>query len=801
MSWKNVKLIFLREVRDQLRDRRTLFMITILPVLLYPMLGLGMVEMMLTFSEQKRSVVVLNADQLPEEPAFLTADGIDERWFSGGAEEAARLQIIADTHDYPPEPADMVGRRRKKTPAALLSRGRQVAERMAALTAIDPASLTPEQKQAGEDELTEMFAASGVQVLVIVPDGYADAIDGLKEETTTAGESTGAPPALRIIRNSADDKSSVASGRVESAFLAWESELRSRIFEHADLRRELHHPAAIKSVEMARGEELAANVWSKLFPAMIVIMALTGAFYPAIDLGAGEKERGTMETLLISPARRVELVLGKFGTILMFSIGTAVMNLLSMGLTGSHMASTIGASMHNVVGLDFPGMTALVWLGILLIPLASLFSALCLALATFAKSTKEGQYYLTPLLMVIMGLTMFSLSPAVEITPLYSVIPVINIALLLKGLLLSQSPGGELLAYAVPVLISSFGYSVMALWWAIDLYNSEGVLFRAADKFSVKSWLSSLTRDKEPVPAPAEAGFCFIIILLLQFIAMSYMRPDLGGSDRDAGLSVMRATVIQQLTMIACPALFMGIMLTTSLRATFRLRKPTWSAMGMGVGLAFLVHPLSIELSSLLVERGILPPPPVEGISRINELLRSAQLSPWLLVTVFAVTPAICEEIAFRGFILSGLAKGGRLGIAIIASSFMFGIVHMIPQQAFNAALLGLLLSLLAVHSRSLFPATAFHLCNNTIASLHARNGFGIRADGVFFTSVDGVLRYQLPLLILCGLGVFFLASRMVRDLKHEQERKRAARLESFDAPGVHPVSAAVEASLEHAGA
>ena len=61
MSWKNVRLIFMREVRDQLRDRRTLFMITVLPVLLYPMLGLGVVQMMLTFSEQQRIVVILNA--------------------------------------------------------------------------------------------------------------------------------------------------------------------------------------------------------------------------------------------------------------------------------------------------------------------------------------------------------------------------------------------------------------------------------------------------------------------------------------------------------------------------------------------------------------------------------------------------------------------------------------------------------------------------------------------------------------------------------------------------------------------
>jgi hypothetical protein len=84
--------------------------------------------------------------------------------------------------------------------------------------------------------------------------------------------------------------------------------------------------------------------------------------------------------------------------------------------------------------------------------------------------------------------------------------------------------------------------------------------------------------------------------------------------------------------------------------------------------------------------------------------MKTGDKPTWLLLLVFAVTPAICEELAFRGFILSGLARGGRLAIAIGISSMMFGIIHMIPQQAFNAALLGLVLGLLAIYSRSLFP-------------------------------------------------------------------------------------------------
>ena len=85
------------------------------------------------------------------------------------------------------------------------------------------------------------------------------------------------------------------------------------------------------------------NVWAKLFPFLLVMMSLTGAFYPAIDLCAGEKERGTMETLLISPASRAEIVLGKFFTVVLASMMSALLNIVSMGLTGVQLARQVGA--------------------------------------------------------------------------------------------------------------------------------------------------------------------------------------------------------------------------------------------------------------------------------------------------------------------------------------------------------------------------------------------------------------------------------------------------------------------------
>ncbi|MCA9058078.1 MAG: CPBP family intramembrane metalloprotease, partial [Planctomycetaceae bacterium] len=469
---------------------------------------------------------------------------------------------------------------------------------------------------------------------------------------------------------------------------------------------------------------------------------------------------------------------GKFLTIMLFSITTALLNLLSMGMTGRQMATAMSGGLASQVSLELPGFQSLIWVLVLLLPLAALFSALCLALATFARSTKEGQYYLTPLLMVIMGLTIFCLSPSVEMTPLYSVLPVINVALLLKGLLLGGPQAMQLAYYAVPVLISSLGYCMLAIWWAIELYNSESVLFREAEKLDLRLWLKQLLRTKDAVPALPEAGFCFILIMLLQFVAMTYLRPDLSGPDADR--AILRTIVVQQLVMIACPAVFMGMLLTTSLRATFRLRLPSTTAMLIAVGMAAVTHPLSVELSQFLVEYQVFPELP-ESARKTMELMRPDSQPLWLVLMVFAVTPAICEELAFRGFILSGLARGGRLAIAVAISSMMFGIVHMIPQQAFNAALVGLLLGLLAIYSRSLFPAMAFHFCNNAIATLHARGLSAIPADGIFFSrDSDGHLRYEAPLLILCGIALMLMVYHMVGTVNREQQLKRRGLIPDY---------------------
>uniref|UniRef100_A0A7C2JY58 CPBP family intramembrane metalloprotease n=1 Tax=Schlesneria paludicola TaxID=360056 RepID=A0A7C2JY58_9PLAN len=774
MNWRNIGLIFRREVLDQLRDRRTLFMIAVLPLLLYPALGIGMMQLTVLFSEQPRTVVILGAGDLPP-PALIEGDRFLDTWFRIPS-DADKLQVITDD-----QAADAQDLTRTAWRTALLEEARRLRELIDQREVVSaqlaeaekagdlPAIATLRQKL---DQLTEalgdQFHASDIQVLIVIPPDFARHLAAMKQAVVERGDKAAEfdYPRPLIVQNSADEKSLIAANRVQRVMDAWEREILKQALQEVGLPASLPAPINAAAIDLAEDQQLSANVWSKLFPALLVIMALTGAFYPAIDLAAGEKERGTMETLLICPAARTEIVLGKFLTVMLFSASTALLNLMSLGFTGKYMVSLAGGGpMAKVGDLTLPPLSALTWVLVILVPLSALFSALCLAFATFARSSKEGQYYLTPLLMVTLGLTVFCLSPAVEIQPFYSVMPVMGPALLLKGLLLGNSPA-PLLVYVLPVLATSFGYSVLALWWAIDQFGSEDVLFREAERFDLRLWLRHLLRDKEPTPSFAEAGFCFVLIMFLQFVALKFFQAPLqSAAEEDRGRLMMQLLIIQQLVIVGTPPLFMGVLLTSSIRETFRLRWPNAADLLAAGLLAVALHPLSLEFAARI--SWFFPPLP-ESVTEVMATIASGDLPWWIPFLAFAVAPAVCEELAFRGFLLSGFVRGGREKLAIVLSALTFGIMHLIPQQVLNASLLGLVLGLIAVRSRSLWPGVLFHLVYNGLELGRNRWGGELPTAGPWgwlfqFSKETGGLRYQPLLLMLMGLAACVLIGVIVR--------------------------------------
>ncbi len=819
MKIHNIRLIFMREVRDQLRDRRTLFMIAVLPLLLPPAMGIGLLEMTLLSKEQQGTVVILGAEDLPL-PSLLDGHSFETKWFHNPA-NATKLRVITDLSVAPggdngdnPDAQRLVKQAQELRPL-VEARGRtdtevrQLLERLRSQPPPTDASASdlPGEKQAAETtqqlarlqtelaaidaKLSERFVDIPMQVLIVVPRGLKADVERvnrlLTEKTTTAGTDLSyAHPT--ILKNRADDKSSVAFGRVQDVFEAWQNEILRQRLNLAGLPAELPTPVAPEVLDIAAPDQVSANFWSKLFPAVLVMMAVMGAFHPAVDLAAGEKERGTMETLLICPATRSDIVLGKFFTVMCFSVSNVVLNLLSFGITFYYVVTSTGGigsgPLSQAGSITLPTLPALGWLLVLLLPLSALFSALSLAFATFARSSKEGQYYLIPLMMVSLSLTGFSMTSLIELSLsdssswFYSVIPIVGIVLLLKALLLNPDSTSTLI-FVVPVLVTSIAYSLVALWWAIEQFSREDVLFREGERFELRLWIKHLLREKEPTPNFTEAAFCFVLIMLAQFVSFRAFGQSIASvAPSQIGVEMMKLLVIQQLAIIAAPAMFMGLILTTSVWRTFKLSLPNGRYLAIAVALPFALHPLSLELMASL--DWFFPHLP-EGASRLLKMLSDHSQPLWLIVLSFAVVPGLCEELAFRGFILTGLQRSGRNGLAIGLSALLFGVMHLIPQQVFNASLLGLVLGLIAVRSGSLLPGILFHAIYNSLAVVRERLGAALSEDPAAFQNsvlpnllqLDaGSIRYTWLTLIICGVAACAALYWLIRDNKTKVENE-----------------------------
>lgn len=765
MQRRNVGLIFAREIRDQFRDRRTLFMMLVLPILLYPGMGVGMLQMTVLFSNQEREAVILGNENLPETPLLIEGERFDKRFFTKDSEAAHGLRLILET---PPSNTDQ--EETDLDQRDLILKAHQLVEIVRQKHKIDQwektedeVEETPELVQL-ENELAAAFAAFPADLVIYFPPGFDQFINEYLSSDRPA-DNAAITDDLRpvVVYSGADESSQIAYRQLASVLGQYERELLQKrgenlnipgpflqpLFERRDYDGDRHN------VEDAAMEaQHSANIWSRFFPTLLILMTLTGAFYPSIDLGAGEKERGTMETLLISPAARSEIVLGKFFTILLFSIMTAMFNIISMGLTAFYMASMTGDSQSmGMINLTLPPISSFIAMSIMMIPLAAMFSAMSLALATFAKSTKEGQYYLTPLMIVVMGLTIFCMSPGVDLTPFNSVIPVVGLGLLLKNLILSPISDVDIYVYVLPVLLTSIGYSMIALWWAIEQFHREEVLFRESERLDLKLWIQHLLRDKEPLPTTGEAIVCFLTIMLLQFLSFGLFQGLFSDPNISPADAILQALSLQQVVIIASPGLFMGLLITSSVRRTFRLRmaRPKW--IGMGIVLPILLLPLAMTLQTYL--QWFFPELP----DRIKETLApmsDPDLSVFKLLAVFALLPAICEELAFRGFILSGFSRNGRTGVAIVFSALLFGVMHMIPQQVFNAFLLGLVLGLLALRSGSIIPGVLFHFVNNAMGVLAERipvETFQSRPVNWIATVDQQGLHFSILTLIICLAG------------------------------------------------
>ena len=224
---------------------------------------------------------------------------------------------------------------------------------------------------------------------------------------------------------------------------------------------------------------------------------------------------------------------------------------------------------------------------LLLLPLSAFFSALCLAVGVYARSSKEGQYYLMPLFLLTMPLIFLTLAPGVELNPFYSMVPVTGVGSLLQSLMAAGTPQPSHWLYFIPVLAPMVIYSWLALRWAIEQFQREEVLFREAERLDLGLYLKRLFRDKEMLPSTGQALFCFLLILGLRWLSFSV----------GTTMPLLVRTGISHLAFVAAPPLFMALLLTTRPIQGLGFRMPPLWAWPAAIVLGVLVaaaHPRSL---------------------------------------------------------------------------------------------------------------------------------------------------------------------------------------------------------------
>ena len=604
----------MKEVLDTLRDRRTLLIMIVIPVLLYPGLMIFMNELV-TAQQAKMEQKTINVG----------------------------LKNV-------PSDSPLVAMFKKENGISV-----QFADK------------------------TEDVTRGDLQFLVEMPQ---NATEILKQKKTVK---------ILLYFDRSNDDAMTNVGRIRKVIDSYQQGLLDARLKEKSLSGEYIRPIEIDEVNLATKRKMGGFVIGRLLPMLMVFMVLIGSMYPAIDMTAGEKERGTLETILTSPATKTEIVIGKFITVTLIALITGLLNLGSMMAT---FTFGILRGLADVVQIQIPISTLFIMIACL-IPLALFFAGCMMASAAFARSYKEAQTMVMPFYLVATMPAMVSAIPGLRLEGFWLTLPIANVTLLFKELMLGDvNVNHIIIVFCVAAFFASVG-----IFLAVQLFGREEVLFGETSAFGLAFKRANLVR--KPLPDRAESFFFVLLAMaLLLYVAIPLQTRD-----------VISGLIITELMIFLGLPLIFAYYLKLDLRKTFRLNPPSGTALAstflMAIGFA-------LTLSTIAFLQNWIFPIPKEVADYMDKVLKtlySRSFSQALLL--LAVLPAVCEEISFRGMVLSGMLHRSTAWRAIVITAFFFAVFHLSMHRFPGVFLIGLGATYLVYKSDSILPGMILHFFVN----------------------------------------------------------------------------------------
>ncbi len=694
-----------KELRETLRDRRTLMTLLLMPVLVYPLLGMmfqGFFLPTLTQTETKYRFLVA----IESEVEFLE--------FQRAIPEE-RQHVVAND---------------RNSSTTTSSRDEE-----------------PEEEETEESGLVDFLIRRAFKdgerpksVETMVADGLVD-VGAVLVSSGRFNEPLKA--SWRIVVRDGSANSRQAAEAIERLFIERNHTESVRVI--AANGRQFNDPIEFEKLEIQSNLDAPISIVA-IIPLILTLMTITGAVYPAIDLTAGERERGTLESLIAAPIPRMRILLGKFVAVVAVALLTALLNIIGMITT---------LWVFQLEGMLFPDtglqLVSFLKLFLLLIVFAGFFSSILLAVTSFARSFKEGQAYLIPVMLFSIGPSLLSLKPELNINGILAIAPLVNIVLLARDVL----QGTALLGPALVAIGSTIVYSMLAISFAARVFGTDAVLYGSSG-----SWKDLFARPakKQSVTSESTALLCLALL-----IPGTFLWNGLVGRLAQYGVEVQFGMVVLGMILV-----FAAIpLLVTSVRRVdlwsgyrlFRFRPMGLvAAVLLGIGLGPLLAQAIIE-GLRLQELWFGPSNSEQLLEAGKDQIAKWKLLPWyLLIPALGLVPGIVEELFFRGCLFQSLRKRFSPTSTILITAGVFGLFHLITAGSLGlnrlipTTLMGIVLGIVCYRTGSVIPGMFLHSIHNmaTVSLIYFRDD--LVTAGWLDASTESI-----PLAVLVAGGVLTL--------------------------------------------
>jgi sodium transport system permease protein len=633
MNWAVLKLLFIHEMRMLLRSRRTIITSVVLPLIMMPAMIAGS-----RFAQQQQASRV---DQTTFEYA------IEGSW----PEQARRL---IDRYKKAPEFASLrINEVSVADPARALSEGKLHFY-------IRTTSIEEADKTAGEAS-------------PITPGG------------PTPARITGVP-ALRVIYRGDQEIARTGAERLIEMMRAARRNESYTILMSSGFPAHPEGILAMTAVDFATKSQVSGSTLGRFFTVVLVMWMLAAGSIAAMDIIAGEKERGTLETLITTAAGRTEIVTAKQLAICAVALSITLIQVLNVLIYVQFQL--ISLPQGFVIELS---MISVLQLLILFIPLAAALSAALLIISAYAKTYKEAQLHFLPLYLGSLLPALAAVLPGIKSRSIVAFIPLANVSVAAREVLMGRP---DSLMILVTFLVMSVTAAALILHSA-SLLTREDIIVSAQHDEAALAGGESLFRHR-----------------VLQWFAVMWavMLAVAANATQDQDLRI-------QLIFNEIGVFFLGSLLmlrryrlnVPEVLGARRLKWPVWISILMAVPAAQVVALAFFRLVSTVIPQDTL-------LREFSNQIMGAQMPPWQMYLLIGILPAICEELAFRGLLLYGLRNRFHPVVRCLFVGIVFGVFHYTLFRIAPTALLGVILTMIALMTKSIFPGILFHAANNSFA-------------------------------------------------------------------------------------